>query len=242
MTDGNHERFEELALGHVLGGLPSEDAAAFRAHLVECRDCRLRVAELRDIAADLAATEREEKRLAAVATQVAEREDDGGDDGDDVGPPRWLRSRWVPVAAVVAIVSVLGILFWNYHLRRVTTQYATVVERQEDVLGILATGEPLPVDAGRGVEALAARDGASVAVSISDLPTEVVEGYIVIWLLDDGEVTGDTVAGRSSDPASFVVEVEGADELVVTGHRVGTAPPEEPGGDPLVRVDIPVGD
>lgn len=242
MADGNHERFEELALGHVLGGLPSEDAAVFRAHLVECRDCRLRVAELRDIAADLAATEREEKRLAAVATQVAEREDEEGDDGDGVGPPRWLRSRWVPVVAVVAIVSVLGILFWNYHLRRVTTQYATVVERQEDVLGILATGEPLAVDARRGVEALAAREEASVAVSISDLPAEVVEGYIVIWLLDDGEVTGDTVGGRSSDPASFVIAVDGADELVVTGHRVGTAPPEEPGDDPLVRVDIPTGD
>lgn len=241
MTAENHERFEELALGHVLGGLPSDDAAVFRAHLVDCRDCRLRVAELRDIAADLAATEREEKRLAAVATQVADREDDGDDDAA-VGPPRWLRSRWVPVAAVVAIISVLGILFWNYHLRRVTTQYATVVERQEDVLGILATGEPLSVEAARGVGALAAREGASVAVSISELPDEVVEGYIVIWLLDDGEVTGDTVGGRSSDPASFVIEVDGADELVVTGHRAGTAPPEEPGDDPLARVDIPAGD
>lgn len=237
MVEQNHERFEELALGHVLGGLPSADAAAFRAHLVECRDCRLRVAELRDIAADLAATEREEKRLAAVATQVAERES-----GEDEGAARWLRSRWIPVAAVVAIISVLGILFWNYHLRRVTSEYTGVVQRQEEVLGILSSGEALPVEVDRGAAAVAAMDGGSIGVSISALPTEVLDGYIVIWRLDDGQVVGDPIGGPTSDPAAFAVEPEGADELVVTGHPPGAATPEEPGDTPLVRVDIPARD
>lgn len=233
MAEENHERFEELALGHVLGGLPSDDAAAFRAHLVECRDCRLRVAELRDIAEDLAATEREEKHLAAVATQVAEREPEV----DDGGAPGWRRSRWIPVVAVVAIISVLGILFWNYHLRRVTTEYASVVQRQEEVLQILSSGDPLEVVTAQGVTAAAATDGASVAVSVTGFPPEVVEGYLVIWLLEGGEVVGDPMGGSGHEPAAFVVEADGADELVVTGHRAGAAAPEEPGDAPLLRVD-----
>ena len=60
-----HDRYERMAVGHVLGGLDEVDAAAFRAHLLECADCRKRVNELRGIASDLARTEREERRAAA---------------------------------------------------------------------------------------------------------------------------------------------------------------------------------
>ncbi|MBW3561478.1 MAG: anti-sigma factor [Actinobacteria bacterium] len=235
MAEQDHERFEELALGHVLGGLRSSDAAEFRAHLIECRDCRLRVAELRDIAADLAATEREEKRLAAVATQVAEREDEETDEGS----PRWVRSRWIPAAAVIAIIAVLGILFWNYHLRRVTTEYATVVERQEEVLRILSSGDALEVDVRQGVDALAAHEGDSVALSVAGLPASVADGYLVVWLFEDGEATDDTRVAPSSDPAAFAIDVGDADQVVVSGHRSGGTPPGAPGDGELVRVDIP---
>jgi anti-sigma factor RsiW len=76
-----HRRFEHLAVGHVLGGLDPVDAAEFRVHLTGCRDCRRRVAELRAIATDMAAAEREERAASRLQTEVARRTEQV--DGED---------------------------------------------------------------------------------------------------------------------------------------------------------------
>ncbi|MDP8961058.1 MAG: hypothetical protein M3N32_05510 [Actinomycetota bacterium] len=235
MVEG-HERFEELALQHVLGGLSSSDAAIFRAHLVDCRECRLRVAELRDMAAELAATEREERRRSAVATQVARQE------GSSEEPRSWLpwsSPRWALLAIVLASLVVVATLFWNYHLRRVTGQYAGALEYQAEVLEVLGSGEPLAVEAREGVRGIAAIHDGEVAVDLLRLPTRA-DAQVAIWL-----VHGDDVSLAKHAPAPRdgrlpdVVPVVDADALLVTLEE-GGAPPLIPRGRVLARVTLPV--
>lgn len=231
MVEG-HERFEELALQHVLGGLSSSHAAIFRAHLVECRDCRLRVAELRDMAAELAATEREERRRSAVATQVAREE------GTSEEPRSWLpwsSPRWAMLAIVLASMIVVVLLFWNYHLRRVTTQYGLELEYQEVVFEVLASGEPLPVQTREGVRGIAAiRDG-NLAVDLLRLPT-LSEAQVAVWLVpSEGEAELAPLPGNPQLPfvvqlprngqLPFVVPVGDTDSVLVTLEPGGHEPP-----------------
>ncbi|MFN2557220.1 MAG: hypothetical protein ABR592_10205 [Nitriliruptorales bacterium] len=233
MVEG-HERFEELALQHVLGGLSSSNAAIFRAHLVECRDCRLRVAELRDMAAELAATEREERRRSAVATQVAREE------GTSEEPRSWLpwsSPRWAMLALVLAAIIVVVLLFWNYHLRRVTGQYAAEVERQAGVFEVLASGEPLPVQTREGVRGIAAiRDG-NVALDLLRLPT-LAEAQIAIWVVPAQLEGPEEIAQLPKNgQLAAVVEVGGADTVLVTLEQ-NDHYPRTPGDRVLASIPI----
>lgn len=234
MSEG-HERFEEFALGHVLGGLSSQDAAIFRAHLIECRDCRLRVAELRDIAADLAATEREARRAAAVATQVARREED---------EQRTPRSRFaVPgrraqIVTVVAVAAILTILFWNYHLRRTAGLFARVVDNQATVLGDLAEGQPVAVEVSGSTRGVAATHRDRLALSLSDLPIGGAGSKLVVWLLDGDDVESwESYRPPPDGRLPLTIELNGADQVVVTVERVRTHP-KVPTGRQLARVDV----
>ncbi len=231
MVEG-HERFEELALQHVLGGLSSSHAAIFRAHLVECRDCRLRVAELRDMAAELAATEREERRRSAVATQVAREE------GTSEEPRSWLpwsSPRWAMLAVVLAALIVVVLLFWNYHLRRVTAQYKGALEYQAGVLEVLGSGEPLPVQTREGVRGIAAIRDSNVAVDLLRLPT-LAEAQVAIWLVPvEGEAELAPLPSNGQLPflvplpgngqLPFVVPVGDTDTVLVTLEPGGHQPP-----------------
>lgn len=237
MVEG-HERFEEFALQHVLGGLSSSDAAIFRAHLIECRECRLRVAELRDMAAELAATEREERRRSAVATQVARQE--GPSEQERSWLP-WSSPRWALLAIVLASVVVVATLFWNYHLRRETTRYAKDHAAQAEVLEILASGELLAVEAREGARGIAAiRDG-KVAVDLLRLPT-LPEAQVAIWVLpahSDDPVR--LVSLPRSGQLPFVVEAGDAETVLVTLEPGGDRP-RVPGGRVLATIPIPVGE
>jgi anti-sigma factor RsiW len=240
-----HRRYEELAVGHVLGGLRDADASVFRAHLVECRDCRLRVAELRDIADELAATEREERRLAAIATRTAQAEDD-----EEAEPTAWWRrsaKAWsrtgVVVASVVAVVLVVSVVFWNYHLRRVTGEYARALEAQVDVLTVFTDGSPVPVDTREGVRALGAVVDDAVALSLADLPDLPTNALVVAWLFDGEEVllrrvVGDRGLAASDDPLPLVLETGDATRLAVSVELSGELPPEAPSHRLLAEIEL----
>ncbi|MDQ3931566.1 MAG: hypothetical protein M3252_01825 [Actinomycetota bacterium] len=240
MVEG-HERFEELALQHVLGGLSSSDAAIFRAHLVECRECRLRVAELRDMAAELAATEREERRRSAVATQVARQE------GTSKEPRSWLpwsSPRWALLAIVLASVVVAATLFWNFHLRRVAGHYERAVEYQTEVLEVLAAGEPLGVEGREGTQGIAAilGDGSKTRVAVDlRLPT-VPDAHVAVWLSPprtDGPE--EVVPFPTNGQLPIVVEVGDADTLIVTLELDGSRP-RLPGDRVLANVALRSGE
>jgi anti-sigma-K factor RskA len=235
---GEHERYEQLAVGHVLGGLDAADAAEFRTHLLGCRDCRLRVAELRDIAADLAAAERDERAQAQVRTEVARRVEDDEELADPT--PQRIGVRHVTIATVVVVVLAAAMAFWNLHLRTASATYAHVAEYRGDTLRELATGIPVEVDLADGVDGLVVVDGDDIAFTLDGLPALLDDERLVVWLIgtDEGSVPAlrihafqlgsGVLAGHLAD--------RGAAELVIT--RQHGAATDEPAGETVARADL----
>lgn len=234
MTD-EHERFEALAVGHVLGGLDPREAADFRTHLLGCRDCRTRVAELRDIAADLAAAERDERARSRVRTEVVRRADDEEAGDEPVSGPR-VTVRHVTVAAVLVVVLAALMGFWNLHLRSASATYAAVAEQRGETLLDLATG--VVVDdafVAPGASGIVVIDGEDVAFSLAGLSRLAPGERLVAWLTggEDGPVPALLVRHVEDGLVAASVEVEDATELVVTRER--GEPGDAPSGDELLR-------
>ena len=224
-----HERFEELAVGHVLGGLEAADAARFRSHLIGCRACRSRVAELRSIAADLVAAERDELASTVVRTEVAATQEEGP---EPAPPPQRLTIRHVTLAVVVVALLGTAMAFWNLHLRTVAAGYLEVAEARGDTLRELATGVAVPIDAAEGIEATVVIDGEQVAFTLAGLPRLDDGDVLVAWLFDadDGpEAVLFAPAGRIDDDAiAGHVDNGGASRLAITVER--GSPGEQPNG------------
>jgi hypothetical protein len=237
-----HERYEELAVGHVLGGLAAADAADFRSHLLGCRDCRLRVAELRDIAADLAAAEREERAEARVRTEVAQRTAEAeAEEGEPERARALVPSRALGVGLVLLVVVLGALAFWNLHLRTQVTSISVLAERQDDALAELATGVSVTVETLPPTSGLVIVDEEVVAFTFVDLPHLVGAERYVVWLLgvDEGEEPV-LIARTAERRVAGAVVREGADELLVTvehGSDGGTAA----AGREVARADLTAG-
>lgn len=229
-----HQRFEQLAVDHVLGGLSDADASTFRAHLVACRDCRRRVAELRDIAAGLEATEREERLHAELAAVL-----------DGAQRRSWTLHvpLWVRAGAAVVVLAVIGLGFWTYHLRRVVGEYSETVAAQEAVLEVIAGGEPLPTEAADELSIVAAQRDGLVAVMVGDLPRLPSDRLVLLWLVSDGDVLDQRLLAYSaftedSDVLPFTVEPGDATALVISVERRGGGRPGAPSAQVLGRVEL----
>jgi anti-sigma factor RsiW len=234
-----HERYEELAVGHVLGGLDAAEAADFRSHLLGCRDCRLRVAELRDIAADLAAAEREERSEARVRTEVARRTAES--DAPSPPPQRGISSRLFGVGIVLAVLVFGALAFWNLHLRTQVAALGVLAERQDAALTELASGVSVAVDAVAPTSGLVIVDDEQVAFSFVELPPLAGSERYVVWLVgaDDGDEP--VLIGRPDDRAvAGAVDRAGADELLVTVED-GPAGASTPVGRSVGRADLSAG-
>ena len=133
-ADG-HRYFEGLAVAHVLGGLDDSEGRVFRAHLLECGNCRARVGELRAIAHDLADVERDERRVrAAQAIETKRRETEEEVDVTVEPMPSPRSSR---ITVVVGLILVIGLSLWNFTLRgALTVQEAR--NRNLEQMGVLA--------------------------------------------------------------------------------------------------------
>ncbi len=231
-----HARFERDALAHVLGGLGGPDSDAFRAHLRTCADCRTRVAELRGISSTLDAAAREERRRAATAvTAPPDVTADRRARPADGRPARALALR------LVAVVVLLGVGFWTFHLRTQADVYYGVAEERGAILRDLAAGTLLDDPALTAVQA-------RVAVT----PTRVVLLLADAGPLDQGEqLVGWLLPGTATGPAPHVLGVgpgdggelavrlprSGARTLIVT-REVGP-PGGGPGGVEVLRVTLP---
>jgi anti-sigma-K factor RskA len=236
---GEHERYEQLAVGHVLGGLDAADAAEFRSHLLGCRDCRLRVAELRDIAADLAAAERDERAQAQVRTEVERRVVDADEELAEPRPSR-IGIRHVTVASVLVVLLAAAMAFWNLHLRTVSNTYAQVAEYRADTLRELASGVPVTAELADGVQGLVVVDGDEVAFTIEGLPELADDERIVVWLTgtEDGTVPALRVHAFQLGTGVLAghLDDQGAEEIVITRQR--GAPTDEPAGEVVARADL----
>lgn len=238
-----HERFDSMAVGHVLGGLDEVDAAAFRAHLLECRDCRRRVNELRDIASDLAATEREERRAATLAAvDVETRTEQAAPEEADVAPMR----RWPWGVVVLALVPllVLGTLAWAVWQRAQTDLSAAVAASQQQVLDITAAGTPLTWSSPEEVEGDIEVHEGRVGINVTGLPELQPNQGLVIWLLaaDGTTVERSRTYLPSQVGGSLVAALQvpaDADRLVVTIEDDVTAGLQAPDGYRLVDGVLP---
>ena len=233
MTRPSHhdERWDELALGHVLGGLPDADASIFRGHLAGCGQCRARVAELRSMASDLAAAEREERATQRLRTQTEPRPPSPSRP-PATGAETPLQRRLV-VAAAVAAVVVLLLSLWTAYLRDQNAELRTVADAHARTLRVLGSGSSVPATTADTVTGVVAVDGDEVAYSLAGLPVPDGDERLVVWIERGGELeavathTRDQLLqehGRlaatisAADATRLVITVE---RMVVSGQPVG---------------------
>jgi hypothetical protein len=241
----DHARYERFAVGHVVGGLDEVDAAAFRQHLLGCRECRLRVSELRGIASDLAAAEREERATATrVATEVERRQREAPDEQVDVGP--WRAWPWATVIAAVVIAAVVGIFVWNLTLRSNQGALLGATQRLEAVLDVFADGTVLETTASTGTTGLVAVDGAGLAIDLAGLQAPAPDQRVVVWQLGpSGDVAQSTPIARATQLedgrlALYVERAEGLSEVAITLEQFPVSV-ERPTGLRLLTAAVPPG-
>ncbi len=233
----DHDRYDQLALGHVLGGLSGTDEHAFRTHLRGCRDCRSRVAELRDIAADLVQAEADERARVPLRTDLDAPEDG---EAEEVTPTRSLRVGHVLIAGLVVLVLAVGVLFWNLHLRTLVGAYDQAMTAQAGALSELAAGESIPVDLAEGVAGRVIVGPERVAFTLTGV--EVADGEVAVaWLVDvEGgarKVLRAPAAVVREGNLAGTAERQGAVELLVTLEDVPLG--EAPSGPDLARSPLP---
>jgi hypothetical protein len=229
-----HARFEQLALSHVFGGLQRDDSDAFRDHLRSCDPCRARVAELRGISSTLDAAAREERRRSREQPPPRrERPEEAPEQR------RGLSRLW---SAALVLTLVIGVGFWNLHLRTTSGAYFAIAEERAAILRDLAVGDLLEDPSILALDARVAITPTRVVVLLTDAGPLGSDERLVAWLLPMGSATADRVVlavGPQSDAEIAVRLVrESARELVVTRER-GLLSSSGPRGTTLIRVDLP---
>lgn len=229
------EQWDELALGHVLGGLAEDDASAFRGHLVGCPACRARVAELRSMASDLALAEREERAALRLRTEVeARREPTAADEEAD--RTRVLQRRGA-IAGALLLVLVLALAMWNAHLRTQSAELREVASDHARTLTVIGAGTVVPAETSGTVTGVVSVDGDRVAFSLAGLPTPEADERLVVWIEDDDGIDAvdaylpSRVALEDGRLAGTVAAVD-AHRFLVTIEPADGAP--RPSGDRVV--------
>ncbi len=233
-----HEDYEAMAVSHVLGGLRVSDASVFRLHLLECRDCRLRVAELRGIAADLAEAERD-----ALLEEHGGQQDRRADDVARDEPFIVLSPAARRALLAFLLVSVLGLSYWNYHLRRVNAIQSEVLDVRGQVVEVLTMGELVPVTES-GLKVTVGTGYGYVAMSAMDIPAMQRDERLIVWLLGPRDrVRAMSLSDAQLPDGTLLVHepIEGATRLVVS---IESFPLDDgqraPTGDILAEADLSV--
>lgn len=231
--DSAHDRFETLAVGHALGGLDASDSAEFRRHLQRCAACRRRIAELRGIADDLAAAERDERVRSRVRTEVPPQL---AAPEPPALPTISVRAFGVLVLVTCLVLGALG--FWNLHLRTQVGAAVATGERLETTLRTLAEGQVLQPTFAGAVRGLVARDDRQVAFALTGLPELAPDEAVVVWLLDTSEGDVAATAVRPQDGAlTGAVELDDAQAVLLTRQPLERGQ-EAPAGTELVRAPL----
>jgi len=232
-ADG-HRYFEGLAVAHVLGGLDDSEGRVFRAHLLDCADCRARVGELRAIAHDLADVERDEHRVrAAQVIETKRRESDDADDDLEEAPPATRVSRFTVLGGLLFLV---GLSLWNFTLHGEMTQLETDNRNLVRAGVVRETGtswRSAITDA--SVQGVVKDDGTDFVVSVDGLDPEQRYG---LYVKDESGTTayrfyfGPSEEGRLY---RLFALPDDADRLLISD-------PEDTGDSPAVPGSEPSGD
>jgi anti-sigma factor RsiW len=211
-----HARFEQFALGHVLGGLERAQSEEFRSHLRSCADCRSRVAELRGISSTLDAAAREERRRGR--EESVTRRDRSG----EVSVPE-RRSVFDLGRLLVILALVVGVLFWNLHLRTTAATYFDIAEERGAILRDLAAGEIVAVTGPAADAARIAVASGRVIIVMTDAGPLESDERLVAWLQPQGSATQDRVVlaigPRTDVEVGVRLQREAAVRVVVSRER-----------------------
>lgn len=238
-SDG-HRYFEELAVNHVVGGLDESEGRIFRAHLLECGECRAQVGELRAIAHDLADVERDERRVrAAKAIETKRRETDEEDPDDDEIPGSSRASR---IAVVAGLVIVILLSAWNFTLRGRIAELVDTKDRAVAASGVLGLGEKWDVvTQDGGLRGTVNQLGDGLVLLIVDAQTDRTYGVYI------QTNTGETAWRRGVKPppdGRFLVVPDGspndAVRVLVTDPGPDGVPGEAPSGRVVFEAKVPV--
>ena len=182
-ADG-HRYFEGLAVAHVLGGLDDSEGRVFRAHLLECGNCRARVGELRAIAHDLADVERDERRVRAAQAIDTKRRESEDETDEQAEPLPSARSSRITV--IVGLVLIIGLSLWNFTLRGALTVQESL-NRDLVAAGVLAeSGEPWTTTHEAGeIEGSVTHDTERFLVTVDGLDPEQPYGLYVLNAADE---------------------------------------------------------
>ena len=223
----------DLLPDFALGALPSDEAAAVRAHLAEC-DAHAEAVELRAAALTLAASaaERDPPAGARDRLMAALSEETSRAAGAEAALGRSERRRpWYrrpvwqagPIAAVLAF-AVVGLVIWNVVLQ-VGDEADTSLSRFEaTVEGVAGTALQIAGDD-------------RVVLEFSGLPALPADQEYQVWLLGDGDAEGaGTFRASSSGSASVVVIAGDAGAIAVTVEPAGGSP--LPTSEPILVADL----
>lgn len=183
-----HREFEDMAVTHVLGGLTESHSRVFRAHLLDCSQCRARVGELRAIASSLADVERVERRQrAAKALETKPRDEDDDEDEDYVeGSSRRMRLLFALGLVVLGLLA-----SWNFLVRGQAARLEQALGQQEDAGVVRELGASwTPAQHADGVAGTVKSYEGEVVVTLDGL-REVENEVFGIYLVDDGDKTLD---------------------------------------------------
>jgi hypothetical protein len=219
-----HSYYEDLAVAHVVGGLDESDGRIFRAHLLDCADCRARVWELRAIAHELADVERDERReRAAQALDTKQREDgEGGEESDtDAGRPSGRVHR---IVFVLALGVLMALATWNFALRGTIARQGDVIAGLEAASAALAFGQQggSVLRTGEGVQGSLRVHQGQIVIVVEGLQTGDRYG---LYLLDDsGAVLNSRSETATNGMLFLTVRQEPDTERVVVTELPNGAP------------------
>jgi hypothetical protein len=223
----DHRSYEDMAVAHVMGGLDDDEGRLFRAHLLDCGDCRARVGELRAIAHELAGVERDERRVRSAQTvEMKSRESDG-----EQPPPARPRFGWVGRVAVFLGVALVGLLgAYALTLRGQIAELELRHRQQVEASAALEHGRELSIiHTAPGVTgATAKRHGDSVVVLLEGLDDDRVYG---LYAVDDADGTSRTAYRELQSPQGgrlfVLLDLQGSEDRFIV-----TRPSNGFGGDP----------
>ena len=239
----NHEEARSLLAVHALDAIDDvEEVRRLEAHVAQCADCREELDRHRTAAAALA-----EGTLGAPPSLWSRIEAgiaaDETDRAEVVAIPRAAPTRWVPVAAAVALVAMTALAGFLTSARsdlaetraELAALQQTVGEQEELIVEL--TRDPIE----RAIQLARTSEGSLEAL----LAGEVGEGAIVIredghgwitdidfaaldpaktyqlWAIHDGAVISAGVLGSDPSTVAFHVDVERLDGLVITVEEAG---------------------
>ena len=147
----SHLELEAMASSYVLLALEPEEREAFEAHLGTCEICGQTVAEMKEVAGNLALAVEDEEPLPRLRDQIlaavrAEKTDSGVDASRSRSPlGAWLRMFTRPAALaaalVVLLVSMAGLVIWMLNIQDSLDASQRRASRGYEAIAIMAEAD-----------------------------------------------------------------------------------------------------